>query len=84
MTALTERFYEPVKTGLAREWNSDQIEEEEFEWNDLSIYGVRERGKCGGRVLATDLRLSRERADLLCDLLEEIRRELLSRVGIAA
>lgn len=78
MTSLTERFYAPVKTGLAREAGDDQWEADDFDWSDLAIYGVRERGAHGSRILGSELRLTRERADLLCDILETVRRDAIA------
>jgi hypothetical protein len=77
MTSLAERFYEPVKTGLVRDYDDELTDRDDFDWSDLAIYGVRERGMHGGRILGSDLRLSWQRADLLCDLLETVRRDAL-------
>jgi hypothetical protein len=78
VTSLAERFYEPVKTGLSRAFDDDAFEDDDFDWSDLAIYGVRERGMHGGCVLASELRLSWQKADLLCDLLETVRRSAIA------
>lgn len=73
---MSERFYEPVKTGLSRSMD-DCVEDEDYaDWPDLAIYAVRPRNH-SGRMLGSDLRLNSFQADALCDVLEEVRREAL-------
>jgi hypothetical protein len=83
MTSLAERFYEPVRTGFALDYDESSDEDVDFDWSDLSIFAVRPRDH-SGRLLGAELRLTERKADMLCDILEEVRRDALNRIGMAA
>jgi hypothetical protein len=86
VAAVAERFYDPVKVGskcdFVSSWD-DEDDDDDIEWSDRDLYAVRPRDR-SGRTLGSELKLGRQRADMLCDLLEEVRQFSLSQQAKAA
>lgn len=81
---MTEgRFYEPVKVGATRDYAGCGGEDDDESWgSSRDVYAVRPHDH--GRTLGSELKLNREQADHLCDILEQVRETARQETVVAA